>query len=148
MAILGDFVGTWAGTNGFRLMPADPLAEAPATAVVAVAAGGHLTTVSYTWRHPVDGPQEGMIVIGGDDSLTALLADSWHQKPEPMTLTGRAAPVTLEASYGGGWGWRIVLEGDAGQALRMRMENVLPPERATPDMSAYPAMVMELRPVL
>ncbi|MGW1883877.1 hypothetical protein [Streptomyces sp. NPDC001970] len=150
MAILSEFTGTWAGTNGFRLMPADPLAGFPASATVTVAAGGHLTTVTYAWEHPDDGPQEGLIVIGAggeDDSLVATWGDSWHQKPVPMSLSGRRGAegaFVLDGSYGEDWGWRIVFEAGSGKELRMRMDNVLPEEYATPEVSAYPVMIMEL----
>ena len=148
---LQDFAGSWAGTNGFRLMPGDPLAEAPARVTVTTAAGGHLTLVAYTWAHPADGPQEGLLVIapaGDDGSLSALWADSWHQKPAPMTLPGRPGPdatYTFDGDYGGGWGWRIVLDTADPATLRLRMDNVIPAEHATADEPAgpYPVMVTD-----
>ncbi|MEU4793885.1 hypothetical protein AB0F95_29680 [Micromonospora tulbaghiae] len=120
--VLTDVTGSWVGTNGFRLMPADPLAESPAALTVATAAGGHLTTVSY----------------------------SWHQQPTPMTLTGAAggsSAVELTAEYGGGWGWRIVLDTAGPALLRLRMENVVPADQAGPGTPAgpYPAMVTDVR---
>ena len=147
-----DRAGSWVGTNGFRMMPADPLASAPATVTVTTAAGGHLTSVAYTWEHPVDGPQDGLLVVGaaGDDgSLSALWADSWHQKPVPMTLPGGPGPdatFVFDGDYGGGWGWRIVLDAADPATLRLRMDNVIPAEHATPEMAAgpYPVMVMEV----
>ena len=151
--ILADFAGSWAGTNGFRLMPGDPLADSPATATVTTAAGGHLTVVTYTWAHPGDGPQDGLLLIGAageDGSLLATWADSWHQKPVPMTLPGGpedGATVAFTGDYGGGWGWRIVFDTADAATLRMRMENVIPADQATAEMSAgpYPVMVTELR---
>jgi hypothetical protein len=59
--LLPDSAGTWIGTNGFRLMPGDPLAELPASVTVSTAAGGHLLSVAYRWEHPADGPQEGLL---------------------------------------------------------------------------------------
>ncbi|MBC9715548.1 hypothetical protein H9Y04_23650 [Streptomyces sp. TRM66268-LWL] len=155
MALLSAAAGEWTGTNGFRLMPDDPLSERPATATLALAAGGHLTSLTYSWEHPDDGPQEGLLVIGraedgergeGAGTLTATWGDSWHQKPAPMTLAGRLAEdgsVGLDARYGEGWGWHIAVTATA-EGLRMRMDNVLPPEYATPQVPSYPAMVMEL----
>ncbi|NGO81931.1 hypothetical protein G6045_40770 [Streptomyces sp. YC504] len=149
MAILSAAAGEWAGANGFRLMPEDPLDERPATATLALAAGGHLTSLTYTWEHPEDGPQDGLLVIGGGEQagiLTAIWADSWHQKPAPMTLNGRLADdgsVGLDARYAEDWGWHIDLVADGG-GLRMRMDNVLPPQYATPETASYPAMVMDL----
>jgi hypothetical protein len=151
MAILEGFDGTWAGTNGFRLMPADPLAEFPASATVTSGAGGYLTSVTYSWEHPQDGPQDGLVVLGAGeegDTLVALWADSWHQKPAPMSLSGQRDPdgtAALAATYGGNWGWRIVLGGDGDHGLLIRMDNVLPPERAASDVAAYPVMVMTLK---
>ncbi|WP_131737820.1 hypothetical protein [Actinomadura roseirufa] len=144
MTFLDVFAGSWAGTNGFRLMPSDPLAEHPATLTVTPGAGGHLTSVAYTWRHPDDGDQEGMLALGEqeDGSLVALWADSWHQKPAPMTLSGKV----LEAQYEGGFAWRIVFEPTGPDELTMRMDNVVPPEYGTPEAPAgpYPAMLMNL----
>ena len=77
--ILFDFAGPWAGSNGFRMMPDDPLAEFPAAATVTIAAGGYLTSVAYSWEHPDDGPQDGLVVVGSageDGSLVAMWGDS------------------------------------------------------------------------
>jgi len=151
--ILSDFTGTWAGTNGFRLMPSEPLAEFPAAMTVTMAAGGYLTSVAYGWEHPEDGPQDGLLVVGsaGDDgSLVAIWGDSWHQKPAPMSLSGRQVPgatVELEGDYGGGWGWRVLFDVTDAENLRLRMDNVIPVDQATAEISAgpYPAMVMDVR---
>ncbi|WFE38319.1 DUF1579 family protein [Micromonospora sp. WMMD998] len=151
--ILADAIGAWAGTNGFRMLPADPFAESPATMTVATAAGGHLTTVSYSWAHPDDGPQDGLLVLGVGEqpgSLVAWWGDSWHQQPGPMTLTGDAGPgatVTLAAQYAGGWGWRVTLDGTDPATLRLRMENVVPADQAGPAAPSgpYPVMVTDVR---
>lgn len=153
MTILSDFVGTWSGTNGFRLMPGDPLAEFPATATVAVAAGDHMTSITYTWEHPADGKQDGLLVVGSgskDRSLVALWGDSWHQQPAPMSLSGSEAAskaVELEGEYGSGWRWRIVFVCDRTDRLRMRMDNVIPADQALTETPAapYPAMIMDTR---
>jgi hypothetical protein len=150
---LAESAGAWVGVNGFRLMPTDAMAEFPATAQVRLAAGGHLTSVAYTWRHPADGPQEGLLVVGtSDDSgrLTALWADSWHQQPASMTLVGPPADESgcaLEAEYGGGWGWRIAIRASGTDDLALEMENVVPSEHATTEAPAgpYPVMAMRLR---
>ena len=149
--LLPNAHGSWAGTNGFRLMPSDPLAEFPARMSVTAGAGGHLTSVSYWWEHPDDGPQEGLLVIGPADqesSLVALWGDSWHQKPAPMIMSGShgtGAVLELEGNYGGGWRWRVTVDPTDADNLRMQMDNVIPAEHATAEISAgpYPVMIMQ-----
>lgn len=147
---LQDFVGSWAGTNKFRLMPSDPFAELPARLTLTHAAGGYLTTVAYWWQHPDDGPQDGLLVVGsGSDSgsLVAMWGDSWHQKPPPMFLPGAAASdatLEFEGDYGGGWRWRIILDGTDDENFRLQMDNVIPADRATADKPSgpYPVMIL------
>ena len=149
--LLPNSAGTWVGTNGFRLMPADPLAEFPAKVTVTTAAGGHLVTVAYWWEHPDDGEQDGLLVLGTADeagSLVAMWGDSWHQKPAPMMLSGShgtGATLELEGDYGGGWRWRVRLDGTDTDSFRLQMDNVIPTELATAEISAgpYPVMVMQ-----
>jgi hypothetical protein len=132
-------------------MPSDPFAEFPARATVTTAAGGHLISVSYSWEHPDDGPQDGLVVIGTVDdggSLVAMWGDSWHQKPAPMILSGsRATDATfdLEGDYGGGWRWRVSFDATDTDAFRMQMDNVIPNEHATAEIAAgpYPVMIMQ-----
>ena len=151
--LLPDSVGTWVGTNGFRLMPDDPLAEFPARMTVITGAGGHLTSVAYSWQHPDDGPQDGLLIIGRADengSLVALWGDSWHQKPAPMIISGSQVTVRnleFEAEYGGGWRWRIILDATDDERLRMEMHNVIPADSATAEKAAgpYPVMIMQTR---
>jgi hypothetical protein len=150
--ILSESTGTWTGANGFRLMPNDPLAEFSATATVTIAAGGYLGSVAYSWEHPDDGLQDGLIVIGSagvEGSLVALWGDSWHQKPAPMSLSGgyrTGSTIELDGDYGGGWLWRIAFDTANPDRLRMRMENIVPADQATTEIPAgpYPAMVMDL----
>ena len=144
--ILGRLVGTWRGTNGFRMMPTDDMPEAPATAVVAIVAGGYDVVVTYTWIHPQDGPQEGVLLIGSPDeeqqTINAAWGDRWHQKPSLLVLSGSLAEgrVELTADYGGGWLWTIGLEGDS--PLLLTMHNVIPAEHATDEIEAGPYAVM------
>ena len=91
--ILSESTGTWTGTNGFRLMPNDPLAEFSATVTVATAAGGHLTSVAYSWEHPDDGPQDGLIVIGSADETGSLEAGESCSTP-PMPTPCRCGWTT------------------------------------------------------
>jgi|SoiMethySBSTD1v2_1073268.scaffolds.fasta_scaffold31465_2 hypothetical protein len=146
--VLQDFVGTWAGTNGFRLMPTDPFAEFPARVTLTLGAGGHLTSVAYWWEHPDDGPQDGLLLIGrtsGDGSLVAMWGDSWHQKPAPMLLSGTDASgtaIVLEGEWGGGWGWRISFDATDTENFLMQMDNVIPDDQATADIPSGPYPVM------
>jgi hypothetical protein len=150
-ASLGRLAGNWRGTNGFRLMPTDELQEAPATAVVTTAAGGHDVVLTYTWIHPDDGPQDGVLLVGSPDeqqqAVDAAWGDSWHQKPSILMFSGTLVDGRLEviADYGGGWKWMITLEGE--NQLLLTMHNVVPDELATDEVSAgpYPVMVAELR---
>src|SRR5215217_1130467 len=151
--LLPNSVGTWVGTNGFRLMPGDPLVEFPASMTVTTAAGSHLTSVAYSWQHPDDGAQDGLLVIGSaneDGSLVAMWGDSWHQKPAPMMLSGSRstdAALQLEGDYGGGWRWRAMFDATNADGFRMQMDNVIPAEQATAEMSPgpYPVMIMQTR---
>jgi hypothetical protein len=134
-------------------MPTDEMTELAATAQVRLEAGGNLTSIAYTWQHPTDGPQEGLLVVGTFDDagrLTALWADTWHQQPASMTLTGGPADergLSLDAEYGGGWGWRINVQASGPDELTLGMENVIPSEHATDEAPAgpYPVMAMRLR---
>jgi hypothetical protein len=147
---LERLAGTWQGSNRFRMMPTDDFTESPATAFVTTAAGGHAVVVTYTWEHPQDGPQEGVLLVGSPDedgpAVAAAWADSWHQQPSILTLPGIQADGRLEvtADYGGGWRWTIALEGT--DPLLLTMHNVVPDDQATDDVEAgpYPVMLAEL----
>lgn len=147
---LGRLAGTWRGTNGFRMMPTDEFVDGPGTATVTTAAGGNVVVVTYTWVHPEDGPQDGVLMVGSpaeqDQSVDAAWGDSWHQHPSILTLSGKSERGRLEvtAGYGGGWAWTIAVEG--GDSLRLAMFNVVPAEHATADIAAgpYPVMRAEL----
>lgn len=152
MEALARHEGSWAGTNGFRLMPDDPLRDAPLTARVAPAAGGVLTEVRYVWSHAGDGEQSGLLALGAgeeDGSALALWGDSWHQHPAPKVLDGTAGGgvVTVAYSYAGGWRWEVVVDASSPDVLVLTMNNVIPESAATPGMPAgpYAAMRAELR---
>lgn len=150
LAALIERAGAWRGTNGFRLMPDDPVHEAPATVVVTARAGGHLVSVAYSWAHPDDGPQEGYLVVGsaGDDgAVTALWADSWHQHPDAAVLAGSVDGAVLRVGYeyAPGWRWEIVLDPTDPDSLLLRMDNVVPADAAAGQVaSTYSAMRMDL----
>lgn len=133
-------------------MPTDRIAEAPATATVTVVRGGVLTAFAYTWEHPIDGVQEGLLALGAGTepgTVTALWGDSWHQQPDPLSLRGTATKGSIElvAEYGGGWRWQITVRTSMASELTMQMDNVVPAEHATAEVSAgpYAAMLMHLQ---
>ncbi|MET9220281.1 hypothetical protein ABZX65_16145 [Streptomyces sp. NPDC003300] len=134
MTVFPDVPGVWHGRSGFRLMPTDPFHEAPAGARVVLGAAGHLASVTYTWQHPDDGPQDGMLTVGATDEntrLTALWADSWHQQPAPLLMHGTPGPhgIDVEGEYAEGWIWRIEVDAGEPGTLRIRMDNDIPSGR-------------------
>ena len=144
---LGRLEGSWTGTNGFRLMPNDALSEAAATAELAVAAAGYDLVVRYTWVHPDDGLQEGVMLVGSPDDegrVTVAWGDSWHQKPPIRIMDGTLVDGVLDVSadYGGGWRWTISVDGRRDDRLALTMHNVIPDEVATDDEPAGPYRVM------
>ncbi|HMQ64989.1 MAG TPA: hypothetical protein PJ992_01770 [Arachnia sp.] len=139
------------GTCAFRLMPVDPLADGPSSALV-TRVGEQGFTLHYTWVHPADGEQRGVLLVGGvgeDGVVEASLLDTWHQQPGLMQLTGTrdGSRVDLSAPYMEEWAWEVSVE--LGDDVSMTMRNVvpesalamLPPD--SPPMSAgpYDAMV-------
>jgi hypothetical protein len=142
--------GSWEGTNGFRLMPGDPLSEFPAAATLSVAAGGYLGTLDYTWTHPDDGAQHGLLAFGnggGDNLIVALWADSWHQHPEAKVCEGSVdepGVISVGLEYGEGWRWQIILDASKPDVLVLQMDNVIPPDVATEEISAGPYVVMSM----
>ena len=92
-------LGDGAGSYAFRLLPDDHFDEGASTVAVDAAASGRAVLVSYTWVHPVDGPQTGTLLLGvpGEDgAVSAAWVDSWHQR-DVVALTG-----TGTADRGGG----------------------------------------------
>lgn len=151
MALLADHGGDWTGSNKFRLMPADDAAEFPAAATVSVDDTGHLTAVSYSWRHPADGEQRGLVVLTqpAADSVVAMWTDTWHQQPHTMALGGTVSSsgIELVGSYAETWEWRIVFDTSHARVLYLRMDNVVPQDHASDTVPAgpYAAMDAELR---
>jgi hypothetical protein len=151
MIVFAHHTGSWVGTNEFRLMPDDPTHAAGAAAQVSRAAGGQVATIGYTWQHPEDGEQDGILLLGPDDDaegVVALWGDSWHQSPAPKLLTGTTdgRRVQLDYRYGGDWRWQISIDATDPEALSVQMDNVVPPSAAGDGASGpYPAMVARFR---
>lgn len=142
------------GTCGFRLMPADAPAEGPSSAAVSTI--GEALLLRYTWVHPDDGEQEGVLLVSGkpeDGPVTATLFDTWHQHSGFMTLTGQRTEdggARLEETYLEVWGWQVeVTLGDTGATMVMR--NVVPEPalgmlpQGDPSSKAGPYDAMEAR---
>lgn len=150
-----EHAGSWHGTNAFRLMPNDAQHHSLATAVVAQAAGGQLTSIAYSWSHPEDGNQDGLLVLGPDSSGTeksgviGFWGDSWHQGPDPRVLSGSIGHgrITVSYDYGNEWRWQITLDTSEPHELKLLMENVVPASAGTEDLAQgpYTAMLAELR---
>lgn len=144
------------GTGAFRLMPQDAMAEAEASGSFAVLAAGWAACLTYRWRHPEDGDQEGVLLIASpedDGTVQATLVDSWHQKPEPMHLSGarEGARTSLHATYGETWGWNVLVDLTT-DSVRLVMQNVVSEEaQATAaegdevEAGAYDVMDLRLR---
>ena len=108
MQLLAEHTGVWSGTNRFRLMPDDQPAEAEASAQLSLGAGGKVAVLTYTWTHPDDGPQDGLLVLGPDETpgeVVALWGDSWHQTPAAKQLRGAPADHALTVGYSYAEGW-------------------------------------------
>lgn len=152
MRSFSKHVGSWTGSNGFRLMPADSPHVAAATEDVSTAGAGNLTVIAYTWSHPEDGAQDGLLVIGPSDEpdgAVAFWGDSWHQTPQPTVLAGEIGDGLLVVSYeyGGEWRWQISVDATNADSLMLRMENIVPESAATEAgaAGAYAAMLTNLR---
>ncbi len=133
-------------------MPADLPHVAAATADVSPATAGNLTVIAYTWSHPNDGAQDGLLVIGPNDEQQGAVAfwgDSWHQSPQPTVLAGGFEDGLLVVSheYGGEWRWQISVDATNAESLILRMENIVPESAAKEAVTAgaYVAMLTELR---
>ena len=138
--------GPWQGTCGFRLTPDDDLAVAPSSAQVGPEAIRTGWSLRYTWAHPQDGEQAGVLLVGGPDEegrITAAWLDSWHQRPQVRLLVGTSDATTtmLETDYDG-WRWRILVTTAPG-SLGLIMHNVVPD--GSEGMNPGPYVVMEAR---
>ena len=148
MALAGelrDAVGAWHGTNAFRLMPTDEPYSAPATVTV-VAEPGDAVSIRYTWVHPADGEQRGLLVLAdaGEERIAALWIDTWHQ-PTARAVESEASPdggAGLEYVYADVWRWQVEVHADPN--LRITMRNVVP-DLGEGHVGPYEAMVMNLR---
>jgi len=128
---LRTLVGGWTGTSRL-IMPGEPAHESQSSLSIGLAARDKFTTIAYTWSFDNE-PQEGMLVIGQDQSLLhGVWIDSWHMGDKLMMLRGQAeahGAIVLRGSYAvegsPDWGWRVDLE-PAGSTFRLTMYNMSP----------------------
>jgi len=118
---------TWQGTSGMRMMPTDDFVEDRSDLNVAVAAGGHLVTVAYSWLHDGE-PQTGLLVLNDADDaggVQAVWADSFHQQPTwmPMRGTVTGSTVRVEGNDADDGRWAITLDATDPDVLRLAMHN-------------------------
>lgn len=134
-AVFEDHAGHWHGTNNLYLswLP-DPLRQSPSELTVSFKANGQFVVFDYTWAYEGK-PQEGFLILGGDeksDAVQAVWSDSWHSKDVLMLCDGKKAEdgsILLKGYYKveghPDWGWRTdIIPG--GESLRIVMYNVSP----------------------
>jgi len=118
---------TWQGTSGMRMMPTDEFVDDRSDLNVAVAAGGHLVTVAYSWLHEGE-PQTGLLVLNDADDaggVQAVWADSFHQQPAWMTLHGTVtgSTVFVENQYAEDAKWGITVDATNPDELHLTMHH-------------------------
>ena len=121
--------GPRSGTATFRLMPTDDFATGASTVTASAVAGGRALELAYTWTHPEDGEQSGLLLLGvptDDGEVAAGWIDAWHQQTV-VALAGRATETgaLVEYEYAPGWHWELVLEVARGVPCLV-MRNVVP----------------------
>ncbi|MCE1178754.1 hypothetical protein ACQP1U_12505 [Actinomycetota bacterium] len=144
---LSDIVGIWHGTNGFRMMPGEVFDEGPASAEIREVAGGAALVVDYTWQHPQEGEQHGVLVVGtaSQSALSMHLLDTFHQSEIPERFEGgQTGPARAEWFHDyGEWRWwvRVSMEDDR---LVITMDNTVPESYGTALKPAGPYCVMRM----
>lgn len=132
---LAPLAGRWKGNNRLHLswLP-DPILDSDGTAEVRLRVGGQFLEIAYTWSHE-DKPQEGVIILGGNnktDAVSAFWTDSWHMAHQTMLCSGNVTGdggVSVMGHYKveghPEWGWRTeIVPGD--DSFTYRMFNVSP----------------------
>ena len=132
---LGKLVGEWSGTNRLWLTPTDPARESKTSGTIALAAGTGFVTINYKWEY--DGkPQDGLLIVrnAAEPSPEDMSwIDSFHTGGKFMMFRGEedregriAALTSYAAPPGPDWGWRIVVEAENADRVRIIMYNITP----------------------
>ena len=132
---LGQYVGSWAGTNKLYLswLP-DPLRQSESELTVSLKANSQFASFEYTWAYEGK-QQEGLILLGLDkksDAVQTVWTDSWHSSHTMVLSDGKVAEdgsISVKGYYKveghPDWGWRTdIIPG--GETLRIVMYNVSP----------------------
>ena len=133
-------LGSWRGDNRLWLSgPTSPELVSASRLVIAPAAHGAFTTLTYTWAFK-GAEQEGVMLVGNaNDAETASAAwvDSWHMSAKVMACHGTvddSGAISVLGSYeappGPDWGWRITINEPAPGQLRLVMHNISPDGQA------------------
>ena len=132
---LAALAGKWKGTNRLFLSPHDDsIKESASSAAVTTKANGQFLAIEYTWSFE-DGPQEGLLVLGGDaksDAAQLVWTDSWHMSHKFMVCDGVVTPdgvADVKGYYAvdghPDWGWRTqIIPGET--SFKLIMFNVSP----------------------
>lgn len=123
---------------------------AAAGVTVSLGAGGSVAVIAYTWSHPEDGDQDGLLAVGASEEaggVVGLWTDSWHQSPASVVVAGRPGDggdqlLSVGYEYAGDWRWRVTIDATSADALRIHMDNIVPASAAVDGQppGAYAAM--------
>jgi hypothetical protein len=130
-----SLVGQWQGTNKLWLDPAAPARESDSRLVISLTAQGKFAVFQYTWADE-GAAQDGLLFLGSAGPSTqaqAVWVDSWHMQDTMMVCEGSLEPdgsFSVRGAYavppGPDWGWRIALEPQAADTIRLSMYNITP----------------------
>lgn len=99
-------LGSWHGFSRLILQPGTPSHDCVMTAEVRPGRRGQAMVVSYAWS--IEGePQEGLLVLNGEERAAGVWFESWHMWGSHMELAGEAvgaAIVTVAGTYPAGDG--------------------------------------------
>ncbi len=132
---LTEWVGEWSGTKRLWFTPDEPAKESSSSASIFLAAGDACVVFRYMWAF--DGkPQDGILLVRTHpekSKLDMVWIDSLHTGGNFMEFHGEessdgsiSALGSYSAPQGPDWGWRIVLDLDAGPGIQIRMFNITP----------------------